>query len=284
MNFPNYFADAEASYSPSKYVIFGVPYEHTSSFRHGADKAPSEIRQASWNFETYDIHSNIDIQDIPIHDYGNLPVKNLSSEQMKQIVTKFSKNLYKHQKVGIAIGGDHSITPGIIHALPKDIIVLALDAHLDYRQEYEQNPMNHACAIKRIADHLPPNQIYVVGLRSAEHQEYRDAQHDGINILDSFTLHEKGFRTEITKLYNQLKNKSIYLTLDIDVIDPAYAPATSTPEPFGLTTQEILSVLNLFSSLLIGMDIVEVCPGYDHGQTALLAAKLLRVMIANHYK
>jgi agmatinase len=281
MDFPNYFADAEASFNAAQFIIFGIPYEQTSSFRHGAYKAPTQIRHASWNFETYNIRTKSDLQNTKIHDYGNLPVQNLSPEEMKSTVTDFTRNLVKHKKTGIALGGDHSITPGIIQALPKDTIVLSLDAHLDYRQEYEQNPMNHACVIKRITDHLPPVQIYVIGIRSAEQQEYHNAQQDNLNILDAFHLQQNGFQPEITNLYKQLQKKSIYLTIDIDVIDPAYAPATSTPEPFGLTPWDILTLIDLFSKNLIGMDIVELCPGYDHGQTALLIAKLIREMIAH---
>jgi agmatinase len=144
--------------------------------------------------------------------------------------------------------------------------------------------MNHACVNRRIAEYIPPQQIYVIGVRSAEHQEYIDAHHDGIHIRDAFALHENGFTSEITKLYQQLKNKAIYLTIDMDVIDPAYAPATSTPEPFGINPRDLSTFFEIFSSNIIGMDIVEICPGYDHGQTALLAAKLLRVFIANHSK
>ena len=284
MDFPNYFADAEASYTTADYIIFGVPYEYSSSFRHGADKAPAEIRQASWNFETYDIRTNVDLKDIAIHDHGDLPVQHLSSLEMKKTVSDFSKKLITQKKFSIALGGDHSITPGIIHGLPKDTIIISLDAHLDYRAEYEDNPMNHACVIKRITEYLPPQQIYVIGIRSAEHQEYINAHQDGIHILDAFTLQEKGIKYEMKKLKQQLKNKSIYLTMDMDVIDPAFAPATSTPEPFGINPRDLRSFLEIFSTNLIGMDIVEICPGYDHGQTALLAAKLLRVMIVNHSK
>ncbi len=280
MDFPNYFADAEASFSSAEYIIYGIPYEQTSSFRHGADKAPTHIRQASWNFETHNIRTKTDIHDIKIHDYGDLPVQQLSSNEMKSTVTTFVSNLQKEKKFGIALGGDHSITPGIVETLPKDIIILSLDAHLDYRQQYENNPLNHACVNKRITDHLSPNQIYVIGVRSAEKEEYHNAQQDKLNILDIHFLKKNGFDREMKNLHNKLQHQPIYLTLDIDVIDPAYAPATSTPEPFGITPWELLTVFNLFSSNLIGMDLVEVCPGFDHGQTALLAAKIIREMLA----
>jgi agmatinase len=284
MDFPPYFADAESSFNAASYVIYGIPYEHTSSFRHGADNAPQDIRQASWNYETYNIRTKTNLENIAIHDFGNLTVKDLQPQQMKINVTNFSEKLIETNKFGIALGGDHSITPGIIQSLPKDTIVISLDAHLDYRREYENNPMSHACVTRRIAEILPPEQIYVIGIRSAEQQEYQEAQQDGIHIYDNFILHNQDFSSDINQLHKKLKSKSIYLTIDIDVIDPAYAPATSTPEPFGLTPFEILTILDHFTPNLISMDLVEVCPGYDHGQTALLAAKIIREIIAIHSK
>ncbi|HIH00148.1 MAG TPA: agmatinase, partial [Thermoplasmata archaeon] len=150
MQFPNYFADAEASFEAASFILFGVPYEKTSSFRHGADKAPSEVRQASWNFERFDLRTGIDYQDIPVHDYGDLDVQKLNSKELFTLGKNFTTTLLKKQKIPIAIGGDHSITPGIVSAFPNDIAVLSLDAHMDFRQEYKHDIYNHACVIRRI--------------------------------------------------------------------------------------------------------------------------------------
>jgi agmatinase len=284
MEFPNYFADAESDLTDAFFVLFGVPFEKTSSFRHGADKAPFEVRQASWNFERYDLRTNISFEDIALHDYGDLPVQNLNSQEVFTATQSFSSTIIAQHKIPIAIGGDHSITPGIITAFPKDIAVLSLDAHMDFRQQYKDDPYNHACVIRRITDHIPVKNIAVLGIRSAEKEEYDEAQQHGLFFRDAFTMFTQGVRKTIEEASARLKGKKIYLTIDIDVIDPAYAPGTSTPEPFGLTPREVVEIIDTFAPQIIGCDVVEVCPPYDHGQTAVLAAKLIRMCIGEIWR
>jgi len=279
MNFPNFFADAESDFNEAEFVIFGVPYEKTSSFRYGAGKAPKEIRQASWNFETYDLRTGIDLKDIQVHDYGNLDVDNIGSEEMVEKVKDFTSSLLAENKFPIAVGGEHSITPGVVKAFPNDIAVLFLDAHMDFRERYENDVNNHACAMRRVGDHIKRKNIAVLGVRSAEKEEFDSVREFGIFYCDAFSIRKAGVSEAIQKTKEHLKEKKIYLTLDIDVIDPAYAPGASTPEPFGLTPFDILEIIEAFSPQLIGFDIVEVCPPYDNGETALLAAKLLRSLI-----
>ena len=279
MNSPDYFADAESSFDEAEFVIFGVPYDKTSSFRMGASKAPEEIRHASWNFETFDLKTGNDLRDINFHDYGDLDVKNDSPQEMVKKVKEFASMLLSKNKFPIAFGGEHSITPGIIQAFPKDTAVLSLDAHIDFRQQYENEPYNHACAIRRIAEHIGIKNIAVLGIRSAEKEEFNEAKKQGLFYIDSFDIKETGIKKALDKTKVFLKNKQVYLTLDIDVIDLAYAPGTSTPEPFGLTSFDALECIECFSSQLVGFDVVEVCPPYDKGQTALLTARLVRYVI-----
>ena len=284
MQFPNYFADAETSFQTASFILFGIPYEKTSSFRHGADKAPGEIRQASWNFERFDLHTRINYEDIPVHDYGDLDVQKLTSKELFNTGKNFTATLLQKQKTPIAIGGDHSITPGIVSAFPSDIAVLSLDAHMDFRQEYKNDVYNHACVLRRIADHLPIKNIAVLGLRSAEKEEYEQAQDLGLFFRDAYTIDDAGIQKTIQQTKTHLKGKKIYLTLDIDVVDPAYAPGTSTPEPCGLTPAQVIETIKAFSPQLIGFDLVEVCPPYDHGQTAVLGAKLIKTCLGHIWK
>jgi agmatinase len=284
MDFPNYFADAESSFDDASFILFGVPFEKTSSFRHGADKAPYEVRQASWNFERYDLRTGINFEEILVHDYGDLDVQNLTSKEVFETTKTFTSTLLAKQKIPITIGGDHSITPGIIAAFPKDIAVVSLDAHMDFRQKYKNDLYNHACVIRRVADHIPLRNIVVLGIRSAEKEEYEQAQEQRLFFRDAFTINKIGIGKSIQQTKTHLKGKQIYLTLDIDVIDPAYAPGTSTPEPFGFTPIDVLEIIEAFSPQLIGCDIVEVCPPYDHGQTAVLAAKLVQTYISEIWR
>lgn len=279
MNFPNYFADAESSFDEADFVIFGVPYDKTSSFRMGAVDGPKEIRQASWNFETYNLMTGNDLSDVKFHDYGDLEVKNDSPKSMIKKVKEFTLQILQENKFPIVLGGEHSITSGIIQAFPKDVAVLSLDAHIDFRKQYENEPLSHACVIRRISEHIDIKNIAVLGIRSAEKEEFVEAKKQNLFFIDSFEIKNAGIAKAIEKTKKHLKNKKIYLTLDIDVLDLAYAPGTSTPEPFGLTSFDVIQCIESFSPQLVGFDVVEVCPAYDKGQTALLAARFTRYVI-----
>lgn len=279
MTFPDFFADAESNFDDSEFIIFGIPYDKTCSFQRGAEKAPREIRQASWNFETFDFKTGVDLGDIKFHDYGDLNVSNLEPKQMVEMVKKFALKIIAECKFPIAIGGEHSITTGIIQAFPKDIAVLSLDAHMDYRDQYEKDSNNHACVIRRIVDHIPVENIAVVGIRSAEKEEYNEAKKHNLFYIDSYDIYNNGIKNAIAQTKKYLADKKVYLTVDIDVIDPAYAPGTSNPEPFGLTPLEIIDCIDSFATQLIGFDLVEVCPPFDTGQTSSLAAKFIRHVI-----
>ena len=279
MNFPNYFADAESNFDEAKFVIFAIPYDKTSSFRLGASRAPAEIRIAGWNFETFNLKTGFDLRNAKFHDFGDLDVKDDPPQQMIQKVKEFTSKLLSKNKIPIGLGGEHSITPGIIQAFPSDIGVVSLDAHFDFRQIYENEKYNHACITRRISEHIGISNIAVLGVRSAEKEEFEEAKKQGLFYIDAFEIKKNGIKKSLDKTKTYLNNKKIYLTLDIDVIDPAYAPGTSTPEPFGLTPSDIIECIENFSSNLIGFDIVEVCPPYGMGQTALLAAKLVRYVI-----
>jgi len=279
MNFPNYFADAEANFDEADFVIFGIPYDKTSSFRNGASEGPKAIREASWNFETFNLRTGFDLRDIKFHDYGDLNVKNLKPNKMIENVEKFSKKLLKQNKFPIAIGGEHSVTPGIIKAFPKDIAVLSLDAHIDFRDSYENEKFNHACATRRIAEHVSIGNIAVLGIRSAEKEEFKEAEKQDLFYITAFDIKKFGLRNALIETKNYLKNKPLYLTLDIDVLDPCFAPGTSTPEPFGLKPFDIVECIDLFSKNIVGFDVMEVCPPYDSGQTSLIAAKMVRYII-----
>lgn len=279
MNFPNYFADADSNYNDSNYVIFGIPYDKTSSFRFGSNLAPQKIRESSWNFETYNIKNNVDFKNIKVHDYGDLTVTNDTPSEVIKKVKNFTLKLIKDDKFPIALGGEHSISAGIIQAFSDDIVILCLDAHLDYRMNYEKEKYNHACVIKRISEKVNINNIVILGVRSAEKTEFMQAKKDGLFWIDSFQIRNNGIKNSLNIIKKKFKDKKIYFTLDIDVLDPSFASGTGTPEPFGITSFDLLNCIEFFSNDLIGFDIMEVCPPYDHGETAILAAKFVKTVI-----
>jgi agmatinase len=279
MNFPDYFADADSDYKDSDYVIFGIPYDKTSSFRMGASSAPKEVRFNSWNFETFNIRNKVDFKDIRVHDYGNLSIKNKPINDVMDEIKSITKMLIKDNKFPVAIGGEHSLTSAIIEAHPKDIAVLSLDAHLDYRDVYENEKYNHACVMRRISEKINIKDIAILGIRSAEKDEYYEAKNDGLFWIEAFDINKNGIKKCLNEIKNRFFNKKIYLTLDIDVLDPSYAPGTSTPEPFGISPKDVLHCIEFFSEDIIGFDIMEVCPSYDKGETALISAKFIKSLI-----
>ena len=284
MNFPNYFADADSNFKDSDYVIFSIPYDKTSSFRYGADSAPNKIRLNSWNFETFNLRNKIDFKDIKVHDYGDLPINNLSINEIMNKVESLTNLILKNNKFPIAIGGEHSITSGILRAFPDDISVLSFDAHLDYRDIYENEKYNHACVIRRISEKININDIAILGVRSAEKKEFLEAKKEGLFWVDAFDIKENGIKKYLYEVKKRNNNKKLYLTLDIDVLDPSFAPGTSTPEPFGLSPMDILESIEFFSKDIIGFDVMEVCPSYDNGESAILAAKYIKTIIEETWK
>jgi agmatinase len=234
MNFPNYFADAESNFDEADYVIFGVPYDKTSSFRKGASLAPKEIRNASWNFETYNIRTGFDIKNVKIHDYGDLKVTNDKPKEMVNKVKELASKIISNNKFPIAIGGEHSTTVGIVKAFQRDISVVSLDAHIDFREIYENEPYNHACVIRRIADHIDIKNIAVLGIRSAEKEEFDDAKNLGLFYIDSVDIKDRGIKKAIDETKNYLKNKKnlliylnalkVFLQILLDLILLKFAP------------------------------------------------------------
>jgi len=276
-NLPDYFADAETSYLDSSFVIFGVCYDKTSTFRKGSRHGPEAIRTASWNFESYNLLTKVNFKKLPVHDYGNIPLEeSYSPSEMVKVVHTVSERFIRDKKIPILLGGEHSISPSVIHAFPKTTAVVSLDAHLDFREDFKGERNNHACTIRRISDHIPIDNIIVCGVRSAEKQEYDEACDLGLEIIDSVTIHKKGTEPILSAIQRKLSEKDIYLTIDIDAIDPGFAPGTGTPEPFGMIPFHILTLIDSIADRLIGFDVVEVSPPFDHGETAMLAAKLVR--------
>jgi agmatinase len=273
------FADAVDTFEDAQFVMLGVPFDRTTTFRSGARFAPTTVREASSNFEKELFEHGVTFDDIKFNDSGDLYDEGTVDEMVKSIEEE-STRMVSAGKFPITVGGEHSITPPIVRAFRKDISVITIDAHLDYRDEYQGLKNSHACAHKRIEDTVGKGNVFAFGVRSISGEE------DSKNALyaDAFTIHEKGCRKVFREMLGKLKRKPVYLSLDIDGIDPAYAPGTGTPEPFGLTPMDVKTVINELGDRLVGFDVVEVCPPYDNGNTSILAARLIREVVAVKWK
>jgi len=277
---PSYlqFADANASFEEAKIVIFGVPYDRTTSFRAGTRHGPAAIREASWNFETYMLEHGRDLQDVKFHDLGN--TENFGPPlEMVDGVYRFALPITRADKIPLVLGGEHSITPGIVASLPRDIGVIGLDAHLDFRDSYLNEKHSHACSQRRVTDLVGVEHVVYMGIRSESKDEAADAKKLKLRSIRASFIEENGIEAATELALGAILRKKIYLTIDMDSIDPAYAPGVGTPEPFGIKPSDVKQVINMLGPKLVGIDINEVAPQWDGGQTALLAARLAREAI-----
>lgn len=272
------FADAVASFEDAKFVVVGAPFDKTTTFRSGARFAPTTVREASLNFERENFEHGVSFGDVPVHDGGDLYEEGTADEMVKSIEEE-ARRIVDAGKFPVFIGGEHSISPPITKAY-KDISVVSIDAHLDYREEYQGLKNSHACSHKRIVENVGLGNAMVLGVRSIS----ADEKADETLYATAFEIHEKGIEKAFGALLTKLRRMPVYLSLDIDGIDPAYAPGTGTPEPFGLTPWDVRYVVNKLGDRLVGFDVVEVCPPYDNGNTSILAARFVREVMAVKWK
>jgi agmatinase len=272
------FADAGESFQSADFVIFGVPFDETSTFRKGSSLGPSKIREASYNFESYILEQEIDLDDVRFHDAGDVECSDDVDEVLKR-VGDFSRTVVDSGKTPIAIGGEHSFTPATVACL-DDIGVIILDAHLDFRDSYENRSNSHACVTRRVSEIVGTERVLPVGVRSLSREELLDARKLGLNYVSANEILERDLVTLAQNVLDSVGRDRVYLSIDMDVMDPAYAPGVGNPEPFGLSPAQVRDFINLLGGKLVGLDFVEVSPPHDCGMTSLLAARLIREAIA----
>ncbi|MBA3044640.1 MAG: agmatinase [Candidatus Thermoplasmatota archaeon] len=266
------FSDAGSTYSHSKYVIFGAPLDITGTHRKGSAEAPQAIRRESYTFESFIPDMKMDLSMIPTHDMGDLPM-----EKPREEILEAVKGILKDGKVPIMLGGEHSVTPYAIEAF-HDVAVLVFDAHLDYRNELKGDKNNHACATRRIDEIISPEKVLPVGIRSICKSEFEDAERLGLDYVTADRARELGTKKLIEFIDSTLPG-NLYVSVDMDGIDPAYAPGVGTPEPFGLESAMVRDIIRHLAHRTVGFDMVEVCPPADNGNTSVLAARLIKDFI-----
>lgn len=283
------FADAVSTYEDARFVIFGVPFDATSSFRRGSAEAPDAMRKASYNFETYNDFYGIDLTSVPVHDLGNLDLSYLDLDRcvddMLCMTGDTVRGAIRDSKVPIVLGGEHTLTYGCARAFVEqydDIGIIILDAHLDLRDEYLGVKQSHACVSRNIIDDLT-DRCALIGVRSGSAEEYRYAEENGIMWHSADEVSDAGMESVMRQAIDALSDRGarrIYLSIDSDVIDPGYAPGVGNPEPFGLDPRDLRAAIRMAAPHVCGFDIVEISPGYDHGESAILGARLVREFIA----
>jgi agmatinase len=277
---PGNFADAKASWEEAQFIIAGVPFDRTTSFRPGARFGPDAIRQQSFTFESYDLETGIDLSEVPIHDFGNAEPFG-SAQQMVDGVREEIRPIFAAAKIPIVFGGDHACSPPVVEAYPNpaSLGVLYIDAHMDFRSQYLGDPRSHGCSSRRIVERVGARNVVVFGVRSVSKQEIEDNRAIGMSYVTAHEIAKEGVESAVQRALNMLKTDRVYISLDIDAVDPAYAGATGTPEPFGLTPRDVKYAIGQAAPRLAGIDIMEVSPPWDTGNTSNLAARLAREAI-----
>ncbi len=274
MNKNRGFVDLPAPYKgkqSSKIAVLPVPYDGTSTWIKGADKGPLAVIEASYAVELYDIETGLEAYKQGIYTCPPLKL-DASPEKMVKQVEKAVRALIDDRKFVVMLGGEHSITTGAVRAHKaayKDLSVLQLDAHSDLREEYEGSPYNHACVMARVKEMCP---IVQAGIRSMCVEE-----------KDSFDPRSMFFAEDIVQGYDWMEravsrlSKNVYVTIDLDVLDPSIMPSTGTPEPGGLGWYQVLELLKTLCEKknVVGFDVVELCPSKAEKAPDFLAAKLI---------
>lgn len=266
------------SYEKARIVIIPVPYSGTLSYKTGANEGPNAIIRASMNMELYDEELKKNSFEIGVHTFPGIEPDFSSPENMIKRVEEVVGDVVKADKIPVVLGGEHSISIGAVKALKKrfsDLSVLQIDAHTDLRDIWEETRFSHACTMKRITELCPAVQI---GTRSMSEEEKEEIKRNEKNIFWAKDIidNDKWMEKAINKL-----SKNVYLTIDLDGLDPAIMPAVGTPEPGGLKWYPILKFLKKLceKKKIIGFDVVELSPLPGNPAPDFLAAKLVYKVI-----
>ncbi len=263
--------DEYCNESNSKIVVIPVPYDKTSTWIKGADNGPSAILEASANMELYDIETDSEIYKSGIYTASPV-VESASSEKMMNSVKNKVNNYIKKGKFAVVLGGEHSISIGSIKAHVENynnLCVLQLDAHSDLRDSYNGSKYSHACVMARAREICP---IVQVGIRSIDSSEFKVMNKERVFFAKDIQKNKEWVKGVV-----RLLSDKVYLTIDLDVLDPSIMPSTGTPEPGGLLWYDILALLKevIDKKELVGFDIVELCPNPANKAPDFLASKLL---------
>jgi agmatinase len=272
------FIGCDASFKSAETVIAGLPYDGTSSYRAGSRFAPDSIRQHSYGIETFSHEQERDITDYKIADMGNLEVPYGDSKACLKIVEELAGYLIKSRKKALYIGGEHLLTYPLIKQYGKkykDLKVIYFDAHADFREAFTGSRLSHASAARLTAEVVGNENLYMFGIRSFEKNEWLYMKKNKI-FVDS----------RIEKFYEvveMIKDHPVYMSLDMDVFDPACLPGLGTPEAGGIFYTDFMKLMPGLSGLnIVGMDMLEISPDYDPlGNSSIFGAKVIRELLLN---
>lgn len=270
------FIGCGAEYADAGIVLFGAPFDSTASYRPGARFAAPAIRNESYGIETYSPYQDKDLLDFPVFDAGDLELPFGNPARALDMIESCAESVFSDKKLPFMLGGEHLVTLGAVRAAIKqypDLHILHFDAHADFRDDYLGERLSHATVMRRCWELTGDGRIFQFGIRSGDREEFEFAEQHA--VLQRFNL--GGLEEALEKL----KGKPVYLTLDLDVLDPSEFPGTGTPEAGGVRFAELHNALRAASRLnIVAADMNELSPPLDlSGASTALACKLLREML-----
>ena len=275
------FIGCESSFEEAYIVLYGAPFDSTTSFRPGARFGPSAMRHESFGLETYSPYQDKDLIDISVFDSGDLELPFGDPSQALNDIEECTEEILNDGKIPCMIGGEHLVTLGAVRAAAKkymNLHIVHFDAHADLRDDYLGVKESHACVLHRCWDIVGDGHIYQFGIRSGDRDEFVFAQeHTYMNKFNFGTLEEA---------VQKIGQEPVYFTLDLDVLDPSEFPGTGTPEAGGVSFTQLLNAVREVSKLnILGFDVNELSPVYDQtGRSTALACKILREILLAFYK
>ncbi len=264
----------DKEYNESNIVVFGAPFDSTASYRPGARFASRTMRSESYNMETYSPYLDLDLEeDTTIFDAGELELSIGNTQKALDSIYELSKNILSDNKLPFMLGGEHLVTLGAFQAAAEkypDVHIIHFDAHADLRDEFLETSLSHATVLRRCYDIVGDDRIFQFGIRSGEKAEMMwGREHVFTRMFDFDGLH---------KILDKLRDKPIYFTVDLDVLDPSVFPGTGTPEAGGVSFNELRIAMQAVSNMnVVGADMVELSPPCDlSGMSTTTALKLMR--------
>lgn len=271
------FIGCDSDYTDAELVIFGAPFDSTTSYRPGTRFGPSAIRHESFGLETYSPYQDKDLEDHAIMDSGDLELCFGSSDQALKDIQGRAEQILQDGKIPLLLGGEHLVTLGSVRAAVQkypDLHIIHFDAHTDLREDYLGAKLSHACVIRRCHDILGDERIHQFGIRSGERAEWKFAR-AGHTDLHPFNLNG------LEETVKALQNAPIYFTIDLDVLDPSCFPGTGTPEAGGVDFMQLLEAIRtVCSGNVVAADVNELCPILDQtGASTAIAGKVVRELM-----
>jgi len=279
------FIKSHPNYEESKAVLYGMPMDWTVSYRPGSRFGPNKIREVSIGLEEYSPYLDRELEDVKFFDAGDIPLPFGNPEKSLIEIETYVHTLLADNKIPMGMGGEHLVSLPVMKAVASkydDLAIIHFDAHTDLRENYEGEEYSHSTPIRKIADHIGPTNVYSFGIRSGMKEEFQWAKENGMHI-SKFEVLEP-----LKEVLPTLEGRNVYVTIDMDVLDPAHAPGTGTVDAGGITSRELLASIHAIAASgvnVVGFDLVELAPVYDHSdQTANTASKLIREMILGWVK